>query len=274
MKNLKVQKRLFLLLAVILSGCAKMPVYNSQKISAEQSSVFNKSETPYESKKQQIQFNFSDDGKSVFLKTVFRDRESMMKIMRGGLFIYFDPDGKKHKEYSIHIERDFIRKPGEGTADFSTVRPENRAQNMPTMIASVFNNVTWNKNGKVLSFNRNLVHEPVSVDLFANDLNQLVLVLSMPISELPELNAEKLFSVGIETKSISGSQGGAGMRAGGTGMRPGGGGMRSGGNMGSRGGMRPGGAGGAGGMRGPGASQGGAMRAGAEPLQLWFQVQL
>jgi hypothetical protein len=113
-----------------------------------------------------------------------------------------------------------------------------------------------------------LVKEPILVEFSSNENNSLILLVKLPLSEIPILLGSNNFSIGIETgtMSMSGMSGGQAPASGLKSRSRQGGGMR-GGSMGGRGS--------GGGMRGGGqrpASGGGSSS--MSPISLWFQVQL
>ena len=250
---------------LFLASCSQLPVYKSKNY--EQNGI-NKSPNSIADmydKKANVYYGFANDKSHFYIQAVFSDRESLMKIMRGGLIIYFDPNGKKKKDYQLKIEKtDQLQN---DYTMLSTQRPnpvKGERQSMPSTIAMVLNKVTWNKSGKEFVFYRNMQKEPVLVELLPAEQEQLILAIKMPLSEIPLSAGNSMFSVGIATgkddlKGLNGNRPdgiGEGMRPEG-GM---GGGIRPGGGMGGSGG-RPAGA--------PSSSS-----SGMSSIEIWCKIQL
>ncbi len=269
---------IFLILSSVIffSSCAKLPVYQSQKnVSNEKENFINPLHTSFD-KKSNISYGVANDTTHIYVQAIFRERENLMKIMRGGLTVYFDPDGKKKKKYELKIEKTEVQLTEyemmirQGNSNLS-----NPQQNMPATIDLMFNKVTWDKDGDKFVFYRNMQKEPIAINLGPNKQNDLMLEIKMPLSELPISKDQSLLSIGIESSSVtsgnmSGQRPNAGMSGGGSRGGGGGGGRGGGGGGGGRGG----GGGMSGGKSGGGSRPSGSLQSGMEPLKLWFQVQL
>jgi len=256
----------FLFTLFLFASCAKLPLSKSKKYTSTATNQFDDIATNYYDKTNSVLYGIADDQTHFYLKAVFNDQESMKKIMRGGLRLYFDSDGKKHKNYQLKIERSEKPQRDRNTMPTMDKSRENHIQNMPVLIEKSFNKITWDKNGKEYIFYRALEKDPICVELGPNQQNQLVLVVKIPLKELP-IPESKLFAMGIETGSVTTD---ANRGAGGS-MRPSGGmgrgGGRSGGGGGHGGGMGSGGGRPGGGVPGGGSSS-------TSPLKIWFQVEL
>ena len=262
---------IFLLLSSVIffSSCSKLPVYNSQEYVANKEEGFINPLSANFDKKNNISYGVANDTIHFYVQAIFRERESFMKIMRGGLTVYFDQEGKKKKKYQLKIEKSQVQL----TEYEMMTRQGNRnlnnpQQNMPATIDIMFNKVTWDKDGDKLIFYRNLQHEPIAVNLGPNKHNELILKIKIPLTELSLSEDTNLFSVGIESGSISmGNMSGQKLNAGMSGGGSRGGGSRSGRGGRGRGGM-------SGGKSGGGSRPGSSPQSGMQPIKLWFQVQL
>ncbi|MCF6358161.1 MAG: hypothetical protein L3J54_10185 [Draconibacterium sp.] len=249
---------------VLFSSCSKLPIYESKTYVAPEKDEFSNPLISNYDKKTNIGFEIANNDTNMYIRAVFHDRQSYIKIMRGGLIIYFDPSGKKKKQYMLKIER--AKKQKIDMASMMSqmgMNPSAKSQDLPAVINTTFTKVTWDKNGNEFIFYRNLLRDPISVDLGPNETNELVLEIKIPLKEIPIEAGQNLFSMGIEsgaisTSGIQGSRSSGGMRGGGGGHGGGGGG---------RGGM-------GGGKPGGGSRPGGGTPSGMEPIKLWFQVQL
>lgn len=269
----------FIAIGIILfTSCAKLPVYKSREYQQDAEINMYNASTSYSDEKENINIAVSNNDTNLYVQVVFHNRESLMKIMRGGLIVCFDPTGKKDKTYRLKIDKSETMQTTYGQQPLEMSRPTgDRQQNLPEIIKLAYNKVTWDKNGKEFVFYRNLLKDPIQVDLEPNEKNELQLNLKIPFKELPQFTNQNLFSLGIETGENSAKQGMSGNNAGGGGMRQsggmrgGGGGGRSGGGMGGGGGRSGGGMGGGGGSRPAGNSSSGANM---NPIKVWIQVQL
>lgn len=255
---------LIALVAIVFSSCAKLPVYKSKDyVQPEQEEFLNPMSSHFD-EKTNIGFKIADNDTNLYIQAVFRDRRSYSKIMRGGLNVFFDPEGKKGKDYQLKIERLKEQNIDLALMTQRGANPSALQNDMATVIGATFNKVTWDKNGKEFVFYRNLIKEPIRVELGSNELNELVLEIKIPLTEIPLESGQNLFSLGIESGSIQTSSNG--------GQRPSGG--MSGGH--GRGGMGGGSRGGGGGMRGGGGGSRPSVdsSSGMEPVKVWFQVEL
>lgn len=269
------QITLFALIALVVSSCAKLPVYKSKDYIEPEKEKFSSQQSMNFDEKANINFGIADNDTNLSIQVIFHDRKSYTTIMRGGLTVYFDAEGKKGKDYQLKIER--LKEQNIDLAMMTQrmgANPGARQNDIAAVIGATYNKVTWDKNGKEFVFYRNLIKEPIRVELGPNELNELVLKIKIPLKEIPLEPSQNLFSLGIESGSTSlGSMGGqrpsGGMSGGG-----GRGGMGGGRGGGGGGGQRGGSGGGGGGSKGkpPGAS--GGSFTGMSPVKIWFQVEL
>ena len=249
---------------LVFSSCSKMPVYKSNGIAEPVDDEFAVIRKMDYDKNAGVNYGVSNDDKNLYLKASFNDAMSFRKILRGGLYVYFDPEGKKKKHYKLKIERPKNQKSGSMSRQGSQqMTPGSYKNNLPLLISNTLTQVSWYKNGEKQIFNRRLEKEPVFVDLLAENGNNLVLKVKIPLKDIGLEDGQNIFSVGIESGHVSTGATGGG--------RPGGG-MRGGKGGGGRGGGGQGGGRGQG-MQGGGRS-GGGTPPGMEPLHLWFQVEL
>ena len=146
---MKVTSFLFFVFGILLiSSCAKLPVYESKKYVTSDNEDFLNPITSNYNEKENIHFGVADDDTSLFVKVIFHERESLMKIMRGGLNIYFDAEGKKKKDYQLNIEKAEVQ-----LTEYELMTRQrsgdlnNPQQNMAATIGLMYNKITWDKNG-------------------------------------------------------------------------------------------------------------------------------
>ena len=136
---------IFLLLSTVIffSSCSKLPVYNSQKYVANEKEDFINPLSANFDKKNNISYGVANDDTHLYVQAIFRKRESFMKIMRGGLTVYFDQEGKKKKKYQLKIEKSEVQ-----LTDYELMTRQgnynlnNQQQNMPATIDIMFNKIT------------------------------------------------------------------------------------------------------------------------------------
>ncbi len=261
---MKITTSILLVSAIVFfSSCSKMPVYKSNAYTQSNQDLSGQHTLNYD-KKSNVNFAVSHDENDFYLEAIFYDAKSYQKIMRGGLNVYFDPSAKKKKHYQLKIERS-EKQPNKSSMSREMQTNAGRSRNnLPAIIDATLLKVTWDKDGDEFVFYRNLIKDPIRVELGPNEQNNLVLAVKIPMKELPLAAGQNLFSLGIETGSVS---------------SPGMGGQRPGGGMsGGKGGGGRGHGGGGGGMKGGGGMHGGGMQGGTpsgmDPLRLWFQVEL
>jgi len=264
-----------LTLALVFFSCTgssgKLPVYRSVPLIKSADKAEELVAVNYD-KNAKLLFGTASDDSLFFLRVVFVDQGSLMKLMRGGLMVFFDPSGKKKKNYCLKLERTEMQREGmnrmpEGNR---TGEPDPRIRNPFGATDQLLTKATWTKNGHTLAFNRTLSKVPIRSEFLKNGKGEVVFELTLPLSEMELEKGQQIFSVGIETgvMQMSGNPGG--------GSRPGG--MSGGGRGGMEGGRMGGGSMGGGGMGG-GGSMGGSRPSGSgspdmTPLKLWFMVEI
>jgi hypothetical protein len=258
---------ILLTLSASMESSAKMPIYKSKIIGKTDNieAVFS----DYFELTNGVGYVAGHSDSTLYLKLEFQDFHSLMKVMQGGLNIYFDPSGKKKRNISLKLEKEpstnrlnpFSR-PGQGMQDRQLMM-----QNTLLSLNSTYKNATWDNYGDKFTFNKNITHKPIDAEFFINDKNNCVFNLSIPLYEIPFEKGYDILTIGIETEASSTMQGFGGQMGGGM---PGGGGGRPGGGGGrSMGGGMPSERSGEG---EPG--QGSGSQSNSEPIRIWFQVQL
>ena len=265
----------------LLSSCAKMPVFESKSTEPEKEVNSTLKIADHSDAKKNIDFGIANDNSNLYLQVNFHKQDDLMKIMRGGLHVYFDPSGKKKKNNALVIERIRRGRPESNNLthdDLINMAMNNQAvgnrvqgpggfnSNVAELITKELEKVTWKKNDKEVTFYRNENNNPIVVDLESNSPIELVLTVKIPLTEI-SVNPGEMVAIGIET----GTPGNGQARSAST---PQNGGMS--GGMGGGGGGRGGGRGGGGNMGG-GGMPGGAMGPGqssVQPYRFWFLAQL
>ncbi len=283
---------LITIMVIVLSSCAKLPVFESKSTESEQPVNSTLKIADNFNSKKNIHFGVLHDNSNLYLQVCFHKQDDLMKIMRGGLKIYFSQDGKKKKEDVLIIDKEERARPAsqklsaedlmkmvennqfnaEGMQGRGGVNP-----NFGEMICKELQKVTWKKGDKDFVFYRNVYADRILVNLESGNPSELILTLRMPLKEI-NAHTGDILAIGVETGTTSkqGPQSAGGSSQGGM---SGGQGGRSGGGMGGGPGGGMGGGPGGGGMggnmgaggQGPGA---GSRQSSVQTFNFWFQAKL
>ncbi|WP_303917594.1 hypothetical protein [Draconibacterium sediminis] len=189
----------YIFLSLFFFACAKIPVYQSQNLSGKPTPEFSAIPTTHFDKKNNIRYGVAVNDTNFFFTATLSDRTIYPRIMRSGLNLYFDPQGKKSKKYALKIERS----PDQLNRQNLQGRPMQEPGmngNIAAAINSTLKKVTWDANGEEFTFYRSLHLYAIEVNFTTNQYNELVLELQMPIKEIP-LARDHTFSTGLEMGS-------------------------------------------------------------------------
>ncbi|WP_297093215.1 hypothetical protein [uncultured Draconibacterium sp.] len=189
----------YIFLALFSLSCAKLPVYHSQDLSGKPSPDFSTIPTNHFDEKNNIRYGVAVNDTNFFFTATLSDRNSYPRIMRGGLNLYFDPQGKKSKKYALKIERSTDQLNRQNLQGRPTQEPGMNG-NMAAAINSTLKKVTWDANGEEFTFFRSPHLYAIEVNFTSNEYNELVLELQMPLKEIP-VAGDRTFSAGLETGS-------------------------------------------------------------------------
>jgi hypothetical protein len=272
--------RLFFFAVIFLGACTSM---NKVESTHEKNLISN--EYTYSDPDSQIRYDITNDSKNIHIRLNTADFATIQKILRTGLKICFDVNGKKSSKVYFEYPLAQDRQPqGQGHGKTRPVGGANAMEfNLGKMIDQISNEGEFDRNGEkervsVLSNDSDI---KASIRDIKND--EIIYDLVMPINRISKdgIVALSKLSIGIvsgktETGSASSGDRSGGGRSGGGGGRGGmgGGGGRGGmGGGGGRGGM--GGGGGRGGMGGGEGGSGGMDRSSqAKPVEFWFKLDL
>jgi hypothetical protein len=210
--------------------------------------------------------NVCNDENFVYLSLTTNDRNLPMKIMRDGLIVWFDPQGKSDKTFGIHFPVGM--KKGEGSENIEAFDPTKNMNGQIPMPKIEFNQFEiLNEKGESEAIFSSVESKNIQIKM-SNPNEKFFYEMKVPLKAsedfLYAINADtsKMISIGFEIpesemKEMRGPKSG-GMPEGGS--MPGGDGGRPGGNMPPGGGMPPNAQG-----KGPDSSA---------KLDLWINVQL
>ena len=272
-------KRLLFFAIIFLSACTSM---NKVESTREKKLIAN--EYTYSDPESQIRYDITNDSKNIHIRLNTADFATISKILRTGLKICFDVNGKKSSKVYFEYPLPQERQPqgqGQGQGQ-GRARPVDgaisMAFNLGKMIDQISNEGEFDRNGEkervlVLSNDSDI---KASIRDIKND--EIIYDLVMPLNRISKdgIAALSKLSVGIVSGKTETGGASGGSRSGGGGGHGGmgGGGGRGGmGGGGGRGGM--GGGGGRGGMSGGEGGAGGMDRSSqAKPVDFWFKLDL
>lgn len=251
---------------LLITGCSTTHV-----ITSIPEKEIEKNEFRYYDTDSNVMYQVSNDEKNLHLKFKTANPSSAMKILKQGLHVYFDANGKKKRKIFLQYPI-----PGnERASGLSNQRPvpdQRNSTDLSQFIKNIPKEAVFSNNGEVEYIHWAIEESEIRPFISLSANREIVYDLIIPFNRIMENMADPLsnLSIGIvsgskETSSMgSGSNGG--MRSGGGGSKGSGGGMRGGGGM---GGGKGGGGAKSRGMQG--SQPGGNM---SIPIKIWFQVDL
>ncbi len=215
--------------------------------------------------------NVCNDEKFIYLSLTTNDRNLPMTIMRDGLTIWFDSEGKDNKSFGIRFPagKENREMPAD-IGEFDPTKDKNKQMQMPKMGFNEFE--ILNEEGEVEAILSTLENKDIQIKM-SDPQEKFFFEMKVPLKATDDflyaINADtsKIISIGFETAEKDLSKMKGQMDGGGRGTPPDGGG---GGTPPSGGGMPPGGGGG--GMP-PGGGQGKSSDSSTQ-LKFWLNVQL
>lgn len=264
------QRTFILLITVTLASCAIMPLCQSSKLSENDTEI--SSNTTFFDRNNNLEFSVADNETNLQLTVVF-DSLCLQKINDKGFYLYFDPKGKKKREYSLKI---FPEK-SEQKKSAVMKRPAEMEKKLPRFFPELnksceekFTSAIWKTNDNIYAFDIRFSIHPIKIKTKALENGLLQVKVTIPLSELSP-DPIQYMSLGVETPKISKGDSNERPTMMGT-MRPG----MEGGTMGGPGSGMPGG--GPGGNRpdgrSPGNMNGENNSANVGQLSSWIKVYL
>lgn len=266
--------RLSFLTFILLCGCVSL-----NKVESTRETNSNSNEYTYSDTDSKIRYNVTNDKKDLHIKLNTSEFITIMKIMRTGLIINFDLNGKKS-------EKTYFQYPLPQTNRFAgrdMIKQENGMGtrfDLNKLFAQISDEAIFNRNGEVEQLNVLATNSEVKVYMKAINNEEMTYDLYIPLNKISKDGIASLskLSIGITTGKVdnassSGNGRGEGMSGGGRGGRGGMSGGMGGGGRGGRGGM--GGGGGRSGGMGDGERSGGSDRSSmTKPIEFWFKLDL
>ena len=247
MKNNRIKKIGFLLLIAIGFGCTPLNTITSNNNNTGFPSTFR-----YYDSDSKVSYAVVNTNEYIHLRLKVRDNTSIMKIVRAGLTVYFDVEGKKKTNVGLN----YPIKNAQGSRPEMNGKPgklENKDKRLQTMVGMIPTTASFTFFEQNTHFSVLDSTGKFKVQLTVNDNNELLYDLKVPIKEISKLGIESLtnLSIGVESGELEmpsrpsgGAGGNSGPPSGGGGRGSGGGGHGGGGRGDSQGGSPPSGAGG------------------------------
>lgn len=265
-------KRSFFIAFIFLGGCASS--LNKVESTRETNNITN--EYNYSDPESEIRYQITNDHKNLHIKLNTADFTTITKILKTGLKICFDVQGKKNEQvyfqYPLARDQQFTEhdrsKQGNGQAS---------RFDLSKIVSQIPNEAIFNRNGEIERILLLSKDSDIKASIRTINNNEIIYDVYIPISRISKDGIASLskLSVGInsgkmDTPSREGKSGEASGEGGSEGR-----GGRSGGGMsgGGRGGMSGGGRHG-GGMQGGGGYGGMDRSAMSKPVKFWFQLDL
>ncbi|NWJ51413.1 MAG: hypothetical protein HXX14_11175 [Bacteroidetes bacterium] len=264
--------RLFFLTFILLCSCASL-----NKVESTRETNSNSNEYTYSDTDSKIRYNVTNDKKDLHIKLNTSEFTTIMKIMRTGLIINFDLNGKKS-------EKTYFQYPLPQTNRFAGRDMAKQGNGMGTrfdlnkLFAQISDEAVFNRNGEVEQLNVLATNSDVKVYMKATNNEEMTYDLYIPLNKISKDGIASLskLSVGITTGKVDNESAeggrGEGMSAGGRGGRGGMPGGMGGGGRGGRGGMSGGGR--SGGMEGGERSGSFNKSSMTKPIEIWFKLNL
>ena len=249
---------IILLLFLAVGGCTSM-----QTVTSVENSKATPSNYKYYDSKSKIRYQVSSNEQYLFLTFNTSNGASIMKIVRTGLTIYFDSNGKKKKDSYIQYPVGKLAKMEKGKIK-PDHQPKPKKMNLSNMISGVPREAIYYTNETARTIN--LTTDTAGFEASLKEENgALTYTIRIPFSKIEgtNYNSRNELAIGVESGEFSmpsqrptqsaSVQGGRGGKGGGGGGGHGGGG-------------RPGGA-----SSGPGGGQSSEM---TTPIKFWFRISL
>lgn len=278
---------LFLVMALLGTGCAKLPVYNSKpkvENAEPRRHGFFDSDT-------KLIYAVEHNAQNIYLHAYTSEQATQMKMLNAGFTVWFDPTGKKNQtlgiEYPQKRDGQPIEQPQISRSESPSVDRTSRQKEMTKRMFDGFEKMNADNalvtgigvEGKMPLHLSQLTNMGIDVHLELDTLNTLHYYLTIPrkllfTEENPDAGE---LSIGITSEALIMPSRPAGNKPSGGGMRGGGGrGAMVGGGM-SGGGMSGGGMGGGprggGGGRPPSATNG-SDDSMAKAISIWLLANL
>lgn len=167
-----------------------------------------------------IRYGIGNNDSILYLRMEILDEDIARKVIRNGLYVYFDETGKKKKDLALNFPMEDQPKEMKNMGNSNQKPPmtrDNNSKSQPTksnapsiddLMETVSEKAEWIVYEDSYQFNWKLEKSPFSVKITKGDIDQLIYEAYIPLSQFlmhPENNS---FSLGVEIgKENSGPKG-------------------------------------------------------------------
>jgi hypothetical protein len=255
------KKALPFIIVLILSSCASLPSLSSTYLMDDEPSLKYRYDI-----ENNLAYKVSHDDDYLYLDLKTDDKASIIKILRQGLFIYMDPNGKKSKEIYFNYPLTQKHEPGSMRKPMGGQSNSRDDVDVNNLLDRLSIEAIYSKYGLAEKMPVYIVDSGFKVEIIAVNKSVMEYKLRIPFRELKAGGLKNIseLSIGIMTGKIDMPSSGDRSGGGESGMQGGG---RSGGGMqgANSGGGRP-----DGNMQGAGEHR----ESMSQQLALWFLVDL
>ncbi len=185
----------YIIIAITLVGCSSLRAVNSIDEKNSDTAIYKNYDTD-----SQIKYLVSNDDKNLHISLKTNYQPTIAKILRAGLTIYFDQEGKKKKNV-------YVKYPMESSKDFQQSKGKSASQketNIQELINATSIGAEYSFFDKKQSFIITNPHSEIQLSLKTNSEEELVYDLIIPFKKLALNGKADLsnLSIGIVTGSF------------------------------------------------------------------------
>lgn len=254
-------KNIFFIALIILGSCASLNTVSSVEHTANEASSFR-----YNDSNSNVLYSVANDNENLYVSLNTSETTSIAKILRTGLSIYFDVNGKKAKD--LFVQYPLAQKQKLSKEEMSNPGSSNNSSpntQLTKLLAQMSYQAIYHKLSETESFSVLDKNSEIKIVIESVTSSEITYHLTIPFNKIAISGKSDLskLSVGIVSGRFDPPDSSAGAGSG----------SGQGGGQGS--GMSGGGQGGGQGrgMSGGGQSQGN-MSAMTTPIKFWFKVEL
>lgn len=231
---------LLLLSGILLAGCTHQlaPAGHLQSTPVVADGIPDEWSQPlrFSNENYTLQYNVTNDSKNIYVCVLSRDETTILRMLRTGMTIYFDPKGEKNKDIGLHFP--LLKQPDPASFRNRNGEPitnsNNNALKEELLTQSDYYGTTGFANIENGQFGVADKKGPIQVGIKLNNQDSLLVYEAIiPLQHilgtgLNSRSPKKAFSVGIalnaplagsSSRPPGGGGGGGGMRLNGMGMR-------------------------------------------------------
>jgi len=179
---------------IIISGCAKIPVYKADWNA--KSGQVNQPKVGQFDSDARLEYNVLNDNSRLYISLSTANPVTQAKILRNGVKIYISTNGKKDKETYLHFPDAQIKfnkpfKPGQNS------NWQNRTKRLKEMTARIYKEAQWHQNGKTKIITPSKGKNNFELDLGADSTGYIIYKVGIPLSDINPAGSKKISDVTI-----------------------------------------------------------------------------